>query len=78
MQWMEANNHSEMAIGHPCAFARSHMDDPVVAQTVAAYNRLLDRKNDLFTRGDYVEAWKALVQLREMEQQLESYCFPKQ
>ena len=64
-----------MAIGHPCAFARSKMDDPFVAHTVEAYNVLLERKNDLFVRGDYIEAWKALVQLREMEKHLEEYCF---
>jgi hypothetical protein len=76
MQWSHADNHPELAIGHPCAFARSHMDDPYVAHVITAYNRLLDRKNDLFSHGDYIEAWKALVQLREMEKQLESYCFP--
>ena len=64
-----------MAIGHPCAFARSKMDDPFVAHSVAAYNMLLERKNELFVRGDYIEAWKALVQLREMEKHLEEYCF---
>lgn len=78
MQWMEHDKHPELAIGHPCAFARARMDDPYVSQVIAAYNRLLDRKNDLFARGDYIEAWKALVQLREMEKQLETYCFPDQ
>jgi hypothetical protein len=76
MQWMESDNPSEMAIGHPCAFARAHMHDPFVVQTIATYNRLREHKNDLFSRGDYIEAWKVLVQLREMEKQLESYCFP--
>ena len=76
MQWMESDNHPELAIGHPCAFARSRMDDPYVGQMITAYNRLLDRKNEMSARGEYIEAWKALVQLREMEKQLENYCFP--
>ena len=76
MQWMQPDNHPQMPIGHPCAFARARLGDPFVAQTIDAYNRLLNRKNDLLSHGDYIEAWKALVHLREIEKQLESYCFP--
>jgi hypothetical protein len=74
MQWSEPHPHAEMAIGHPCAFARGQMNDPFVARTIEAYNILLERKNELSARGEYIEAWKALVELREMEKHLEGYC----
>jgi hypothetical protein len=60
--------------GHPCTFARKHLNRPKVADAVRRYNALDAERRAKFGRGDYDGAWAAMVAMKELEQQLRGLC----